>query len=73
MFIKHFAHRAHALIKLTRKDTPFEFGKEQLAAQEDLKQALLDSAALRPIDYESDGAVVLSVDTSHIAVGFILG
>ena len=60
MFIKNFAHRAHHLIKLTRKNKPFEFGQNQIAAQEDLKQALVSLP------------VILSVDTSYIAVGFIL-
>ena len=72
MFIKNFAHRAHALTVLTRKNYPFIFGPEQIAAQEDLKQALLDSPALRPIDYSSSSPVILAVDTSHIAVGYLL-
>jgi len=72
MFIKNFAHRAHALTMLTRKNYPFIFGPEQIAAQEDLKQALLDSPALRPIDYSSSSPVILAVDTSHIAVGYLL-
>jgi hypothetical protein len=46
IFIKNFAHRANALTILTRKNYPFIFGPEQIAAQEDLKQALLDSPAL---------------------------
>ena len=72
LFIKNFAHRAHNLVKLTRKDVPWEFGKEQLDAMQDLKDALLSSPALKPIDYDSDASVILSVDTSSIAVGFIL-
>ncbi len=72
MFIKNFAHRAHQLVKLTRKDQLFEFGPEQLKAQEDLKQALVTSPAIRPIDYTTGSPVILSVDTSYIAVGFIL-
>jgi hypothetical protein len=72
IFIKNFAHRAHALVKLTRKDVPFEFGPEQIAAQEDLKKAVLESPALRPIDYESQSPVILAVDTSYIAVGYYL-
>jgi hypothetical protein len=72
VFIRNFAHRAHHLVVLTRKDYPFIFGPEQIRAQEDLKQALLDSPALRPIDYLSDSAVILAVDTSHIAIGFYL-
>jgi len=70
IFIRNFAHRAHALVKLTRKAVPFEFGEEQIAAQIDLKEAVLNSPALRPIDYQSEAPVILAVDTSHIAVGF---
>jgi hypothetical protein len=72
IFICNFAHRANALVILTRKDTPFIFGPEQISAQEDLKLALIHSPALRPIDYTSLGPAILSVDTSHIAVGFLL-
>src|SRR5882762_7134687 len=72
MFIRNFAHRAHALTILTRKDYPFIFGPEQISAQDDLKQALLDSPALRPIDYDSHSPVILAVNTSHIAVGMHL-
>ena len=72
IYIKNFAQRAHALVNLTRKDVPFEFGEAQLAAQEDLKAALLASPALRAIDYTSPSPVILSVDTSYIAVGYIL-
>jgi hypothetical protein len=72
IFIKNFSHRAHALTMLTRKDVAFVFGSDQIAAQEDLKYALVHSPALRPIDYSSNVPVILSVDTSHIAVGFLL-
>jgi hypothetical protein len=72
MFIRNFAHRANPLTILTRKSQPFVFGPEQIAAQEDLKQALFDSPALRPIDYSSGSPVILGVDTSYLAVGFLL-
>src|SRR5713226_4601894 len=72
IFIRNFAHRAHHLNVLTRKQYPFVFGPEQIIAQEDLKQALLDSPALRPIDYNSPSPVILAVDTSPIAIGFHL-
>src|SRR6202522_4714457 len=39
---------------------------------DDLRRALLASPALRPIAYTSAAPVILSVDTSHIAVGYIL-
>ena len=72
IFIRNFAHRAHHLVKLTRKDIPFEWGLQQLLAQEDLKHAVLTSPALRPLDYKSEAPVILAVDTSYIAVGFHL-
>ena len=73
MFIRNFAHRAHHLVKLTRKDVPFEYGPQQIAAQEDLKTALLNSPTIHPIDYSSNAAVIFSVNTSSIAIGYILG
>ena len=72
LFIRNFAHRAHHLVRLTRKGTEWEFGQRQLEAMIDLKEALLTSPALRPIDYDSDAPVILSVDTSSIAVGYLL-
>jgi len=72
MFIQNFAKRAHVLTILTKKDTPFEFGPAQVAVQEDLKSALLNSPALRSIDYHSSSPVIVAVDTSPIAVGFYL-
>jgi hypothetical protein len=55
-----------------RKDVLWEFGERQVEAMEDLKEALVTSKALKPIDYVSDAAVILSVDTSYIAVGYLL-
>lgn len=72
IFIKNFAKKAHPLVKLTRKDVPFEFGAEQLQAMAELKKSLLDSPALRAIDHESEAPVILAVDTSYIAVGYQL-
>ena len=72
VFIKNFAHLAHPLTSLTRKGTPFVFGPEQVTVQDTLKAALLASPALWPIDYDSNSPVILGVDTSHIAIGFLL-
>ena len=72
IFIRNFSHRANALIKLTRKDVPFEFGIDQVNTMEDLKHAVVNSPALRPIDYHSIAPVVLAVDTSNIAIGYFL-
>ena len=72
LFIKNFAHRAHHLVKLTQKGAEWEFGMEQLEVMDNLKQALLTSPALRPIDYTVDAPVILAVDTLHIAIRYIL-
>ena len=48
-----------------------EIGPQQIEAMNDLKDAI-KSPALQPIDYKSDAAVILSVDTSHIVIGFLL-
>jgi hypothetical protein len=57
---------------LTRKGIQFTFGSEQIAAQEDLKKALIASPALHPINYSSSILVILAVNTSFIVVGFYL-
>ena len=72
IFIQNFSRRTNPLVQLTHKDAPCEFGPAQIAAQEDLKQALLESPALCPIDYTSDSPVILAVDTSQITAGFYL-
>ena len=60
------------MVLLIRKGVPFHFSEAQRAAQEDLKQALLTSLALKPIDYTSEAPVILTVDTSQLAVSFYL-
>lgn len=74
MFIKDFAAHAEPLVKLTRrrKLDPFEFGVEEMQAMEVMKQLVIDSPAIRPLDYESEREVILAVDSSVIAVGYIL-
>jgi RNase H-like domain found in reverse transcriptase len=72
IFIRNYAHRIYAINKLTKKDKPFEWGQAQQSAQNDIKQAVLESPALRPIDYKSEAPVILAVNTSHIAIGFYL-
>ena len=51
---------------------PWEWGEDQVKAMEDLQEALLQSPALKSLDYESDSPVILTVDTSYIAVGYFL-
>jgi hypothetical protein len=73
IFIKNFSYIiARPLTYLTRKDTEFIFGSEEIAAQEKLKDTIVKSPTIRAIDYSSDRTVYLSVDTSYIAIGYIL-
>ena len=72
IFIKNFAVHAKPLVQLTRKGVEFEFGEDQLIAMEKLKMLVQDCTAIRAIDYSSDREVTLAVDSSWMAVGFIL-
>jgi len=72
MFILNFVRHTNALVNLMCKGIPFQFRPEQQAVQDDLKQALIISLVLCPIDYSSDSPVILTVDTSTIVVGFYL-
>ena len=72
IFIKNYTLTARPLINLTRKDEPFEMGPAQFAAMDQLKSAIINSPALKPIDYESDRPVILAVDSCMNGVGFIL-
>ena len=56
------------LVQLTRKGIEFEIGDEERAAMQMLKEAVINSPALRPIDYESEAEVTLAVDSSIIGV-----
>jgi hypothetical protein len=72
VFIKDFARLARPLVRLTQKDAAFEWGPVQQDAMDSLKDAFTASKALRPIDYESDRTVILSVDSSFVAVGYVI-
>jgi len=60
------------LVHLTHKNVEFTFGKEELVAMEKLKGLAKDLPVIRAIDYASGREVVLAVDTSYIAIGYIL-
>lgn len=63
---------ARPLTELVRRDAEFEWDSRRQEAFDNLKAAITSPPALRPIDYSSDKSVVLSVDSSYMAVGFIL-
>jgi len=60
------------LVDLTKKNVLFEFGTRQQEAMDAMKAAILSSPALRPIDYDCGRQVILAVDSSHLAAGFVL-
>ena len=72
IFIKGYTLVARPLINLTRKDAPFEIGPSQLESIAQLKDLVVNSPALRPINYESDRPVILAVDSCANGVGYIL-
>jgi hypothetical protein len=72
VFIKDFARLAGPLNNLLRLKVPFEWTVEHDESMQNLKDALRNAVPLGNIDYESDGAVVLAVDTSYKAVGYYI-
>jgi len=64
IWIKDFSTIAEPLFRLSRKDVEFYWWEEQQIAMDELKKALTSAPALNPIDYESEGKIVLSVDSS---------
>jgi len=72
IFIRNFSHIARPLINFTKKDVPFKFGDKHCEVVQMLKDSILESPTLRRLDYECDRKVILAVDTSVVAVEFIL-
>ena len=70
MFIKDYAKVLEPINKLTKDESTFEWSKEQKGAMREMKRHLAECAALRPLNYESKGAVILAVDIFWMAVGF---
>ena len=72
IFIRNYTLVARPLIQLTRKDALFAIGPDELRAIAMIKEAILDSPALLPIDYECNRPVILTVDSCMNGVGYIL-
>jgi hypothetical protein len=72
VFVKDFARLASPLNNLLRTKVPFEWTTAHDESMQNLKDALEDAVPLGNIDYESDDAVVLAVDTSYKAVGYYI-
>jgi len=72
IWIKDFSSIARPLTDLTRKGTPFTWETPHEQAMQAIKTAIIESSALISIDYTTDHAVYLSVDSSIRGVGWIL-
>jgi hypothetical protein len=72
IFIKDYAKKAWPLTKLIHANKPFRWEEDQIQVQEQLCQDILNLPALCGIDYFFFAAVILTVNTSIIAVGYVL-
>ena len=71
-YIPSYGIRARGLQQLTKKNVNFVWGPEQIASMELLKDGVRQAQAIRPLDYEGQGNIVLAVDSSYIGIGFYI-
>ena len=69
-FIPHFATLSEPLRRLTRKETPFEFGPEQKKSFEFLKQNMAEACTLAYLDKNASTKII--TDASPIGLGAVL-
>ena len=69
-FIPHFATLSEPLRRLTRKETPFEFGPEQRKSFESLKQKMAEARTLAYFDKTAPTKVI--TDASPVGLGAVL-
>ncbi|KAJ3555384.1 hypothetical protein NP233_g12223 [Leucocoprinus birnbaumii] len=72
IFIPNFSSISRPLVRLTRKGVDFRFEEEEISAMKKLKELARNSPCIRALDYSSTNEVILGVDTSKFAVGYIL-
>jgi len=72
IWIKNYSELARPITELWRQRVEFIWDARRQEAFTTLKQLVSSAPALRPIDYSSYNPVILSVDSSNIAVGMIL-
>ncbi|KAG9223332.1 hypothetical protein CCMSSC00406_0008936 [Pleurotus cornucopiae] len=72
IWIPNYSQLARPLTELVQKGADFIWDERRQEAFDTLKSKVSSAPALRPIDYRSDNPLIMSVDTSLIAVGFIL-
>ncbi len=72
IWIPNYSRLVRPLTELYQKDSKFDWNERRQAAFEEIKDLVSTAPALQPIDYTSENPIVLSVDSSKEAVGFIL-
>jgi len=72
IWISNYSELVRPLTQLYHKDKEFYWGEAQDTAFSKIKKRITSAPVLKPIDYESDNCVILSVDSSKYATGFIL-
>jgi hypothetical protein len=72
VWIKNYSTITRPLHDLTHKYQPFIWTEEHATAMQALKDTIIHSPALIPIDYTSDRTVYLAIDSSVQGVGWIL-
>jgi len=72
IWIKNYSLLARPITELWRNNTEFIWDERRQFAFDTLKEHVTTAPALHPIDYTSSSPIILAVDTSYIAVGFIL-
>jgi hypothetical protein len=72
IWIKDYSQLARPITELWRKSEDFIWNERRQEAFDTLKDLVSSAPALNPIDYTTENAVVLSVDTSWQAIGIIL-
>jgi transposase InsO family protein len=72
IWIPNYSKLVRPLSELYRQGVEFIWDDRRQTAFTEIKNLVSSAPALRPIDYDSDDPIVLSVDSSKEAVGFIL-
>ena len=72
IWIKKYSELAWPLTELIWKNAPFEWDEHRQEAMDVLKNTIAQSPALITINYKSGRPVIFAVDTSVIAIGYII-
>jgi hypothetical protein len=72
IWIQNYSEIIRPLTELYRQSVEFVWDERRSKAFEAIKKLVASAPALRPIDYESEQPVYLSVDSSREATGMIL-